>query len=144
MDHITERPIHLEDFFSCVPDRSCGAMASFVGIVRNHDHGRPVRKLYYDCYLSMADRMIGRLIQEALGRWDVHEMRVLHRIGELAVGEAAVAIAVSSAHRDEAFSACRFAIEEIKKKVPIWKKEIFEDGSREWVVCAHVQIESAS
>lgn len=144
MNHITQAPIRLEDFFSFVPDRSCGALASFVGIVRNHDHGRPVRKLYYDCYTSMAERMIGLLVEEARNRWAIKDIRVLHRVGELGIGEAAVAIAVSSAHRAEAFLACRFAIEEIKKKVPIWKKEIFEDGAREWVACSHAEMETAS
>ena len=112
-------------------------MASFVGIVRNHDHGRVVKSLYYDCYLSMADRMIQTLIEEAKNQWDVDHIHVLHRVGSLKVGEAAVVIAVSSAHRAEAFSACRFMIEEIKRSVPIWKKEIFENGSSEWVLCGH-------
>lgn len=134
MEHITDQPIRLENFFSITPDRSCGALASFVGIVRNHDHGRPVRKLFYDSYASMADSMIGRLAREAGNRWNIHEIRVLHRIGEIRVGEAAVAIAVSSAHREEAFAACRFVIEEIKKRVPIWKKEFYEDGVSAWVL----------
>ena len=134
MEHITDQPIHLENFFSITPDWSCGALASFVGIVRNHDHGRPVRKLFYDSYASMADSMIGRLAREAGNRWNIHEIRVLHRIGEIRVGEAAVAIAVSSSHREEAFTACRFMIEEIKNRVPIWKKEFYEDGVSAWVL----------
>ena len=142
MRSITEGPIHLKEFFSCAPSRSCGALASFVGIVRDHDRGRPVRKLIYDCYMSMADRVIGRLMDEAKGRWDVDDVHVLHRVGELEIGEVAVAIAVSSAHRAEAFSACRFMIEEMKIKVPIWKKEIYADGTREWVSCAHAEMET--
>lgn len=137
MRHITQEPISPEKFFSFTPDKSCGALAFFVGIVRNHDRGRPVRRLYYDCYSSMADRVIGILVQAAKTRWPLDEIHVLHRIGDLEIGEAAVAIAVSSAHRDEAFRACRYLIEEIKKKVPIWKKEIFEDGTSEWVTCSH-------
>jgi len=143
VSYITQAPIRLEDFFSFIPDQSCGALASFVGIVRNHDHGRPVRKLYYECYTSMAERRIGMLVEEARSRWAIGAIRVLHRIGELGIGDAAVAIAVSSAHRAEAFSACRFAIEEIKKSVPIWKMEVFEDGTREWVVCRHHEMETA-
>mgnify|MGYP001588353019 CR=1 FL=1 len=94
--------------------------------------------------LIYADRMIGMLVEEAKSRWPIEDLRVLHRVGELEIGEAAVAIAVSSAHRAEAFSACRFTIEEIKKRVPIWKKEIFEDGTREWVVCPHAEMEAVS
>ncbi len=137
MRHITNQPISLEKFFSFTPENSCGALVSFIGIVRNHDHGRPVQRLYYDCYPSMADRVIGMLTKEVETRWPIDEIRVLHRVGDLEIGEVAVAIAVSSAHRAEAFAACRFAIEKIKKDVPVWKKEFFEDGASEWVICSH-------
>ena len=76
------------------------------------------------------------LTMEAKGRWPIDEIHLLHRVGELQIGETAVAIAVSAAHRDEAFLACRFLIEGIKHRVPIWKKQILEDGSGEWVSCA--------
>ena len=135
--YITNEPIDLGDFFSFTPAKSCGALATFTGIVRDHDHGRQVKKLYYDCYPSMAERMIKILVAEAKNQWGVDEIRVSHRIGSLEIGEVAVAIAVSSAHRAESFSACRFIIEEIKKRVPIWKKEIFENGASEWVLCTH-------
>ena len=89
----------------------------------------------------MAEKMLEDLVLETKRRWPVDEVRILHRIGTLEVGEAAVAITVSSAHRAEAFEACRFVIEEIKKRVPIWKKEIFEDGTSEWVFCpAHAEV----
>ena len=133
---ITEKAIDLNEFFSA-PDASCGAVAAFVGLVRNHDHGRSVRRLQYECYRSMAEKMIETIVGRAKELWPVDEVRVCHRVGPLEIGEAAVAIAVSSSHRDEAFEACRFVIEEIKKKAPIWKKEIFEDGTGEWVFCAH-------
>lgn len=133
--HLTEAPINLTEFLSRQPDSACGATASFVGIVRNHDHGRPVHKLYYECYAPMAERMMEDLIREAKRRWPIGDLRILHRVGELEIGEAAVAIAASSAHREEAFAACRFAIEEIKMKVPIWKKEFYQDGTSEWVFC---------
>lgn len=134
---ITDKPIKLEEFLAGEPNKSCGAVASFVGVVRNHDHGRPVVRLFYECYESMAEKQIQAIIDEAKKRWPVDEVRMLHRVGWLEVGEAAVAIVVSSAHREEAFSACRFVIEEIKNKVPIWKKEIFTDGTSEWVLCGH-------
>ena len=135
--HITDETINLQEFFSGESPRSCGAAASFAGIVRNHDHGRAVKSLYYDCYRSMAEKMIQALVQEAKAGWNVEKIQVSHRIGHLEIGEVAVAICVSSAHRAEAFEACRFIIERIKEKVPIWKKEIFEDGMSEWVSCAH-------
>lgn len=134
---ITEKPIDLAEFFSQKPGEACGAAASFVGMVRNHDHGRAVSRLYYECYPSMAEKQIQSIIDEVKGRWTVDDVRVLHRIGWLGVGEAAVAIAVSSAHREEAFAACRYVIDEIKTRVPIWKKEVFEDGTSEWVFCGH-------
>jgi len=137
--YITEQPIVLKDFFSSPVSPSAGAMASFVGVVRNHDHGRAVQKLYYECYQSMANSMIHDLIEKAKAQWALNEIRILHRVGILAIGEVAVAIAVSAAHRDEAFLACRFLIEEIKKNVPIWKKEFFEDGTSQWVICSHLQ-----
>ena len=134
---ITDETIDLQKFFSDESPGSCGASASFAGIVRNHDHGRAVKGLYYDCYRSMAEKMIQVLIEEAETRWDVEKIRVSHRVGRLEIGEVAVAISVSSAHRAEAFEACRFMIEKIKEKVPIWKKQIFEDGTDEWVLCGH-------
>ncbi len=132
---ITQEPIRLDDFFSKGADPSCGATASFVGLVRNHDHGRRVLKLHYECYRSMAEKMLEQIVAKAKERWPVDEVLVRHRIGTLEIGEAAVAIAVNSSHRAEAFQACRFVIEEIKKSVPIWKKELFEDGTGEWVFC---------
>ncbi len=138
---ITEDPIRLEHFFSFSPRQSCGALASFVGIVRNHDHGRAVKRLFYECYFSMAEKTLGKIVEEAKREWDVDEILVRHRVGSLEIGEAAVAIAVSAAHRAEAFSACRFVLEEIKTKVPIWKKEIFEAGESEWISCDHLSAE---
>lgn len=135
--YITKEPIDLGKFFLHLPDASCGAMASFIGLVRNYDHGRRVKRLYYECYESMANKMIGVLVSEAHEKWNVKGIHVSHRIGHLEVGEVAIAIAVSSAHRDEAFHVCQFLIEEIKKRVPIWKKEFFQDDTSEWVLCGH-------
>ena len=137
---ITDDPINLSEFFSKEVDPTCGATASFVGVVRDHDHGKPVQKLYYECYVSMADKQIRAILENAKRCWPVRNVQVLHRIGWLNVGEAAVVISVSSAHRDEAFAACRYMIEEIKGKVPIWKKEVFKDGTSEWVLCAHQEV----
>lgn len=131
---ITGKPIHLEDFLAQRPSPSCGAVASFVGVVRGHHEGRQVKKIYYDCYWPMASRQIRGIIDNARNEFGVEEIRVLHRVGWLEVGEAAVAIVVSGVHREEAFSACRQVIEQIKARVPIWKKEVYTDGTDEWVM----------
>lgn len=86
----------------------------------------------------MAEKMMAGIAVEARRRWAIHSIHVLHRIGTLEIGEAAVAIRVDAAHRDEAFKACRFVIDEIKRRVPIWKKEIYADGAAEWVLCTDV------
>lgn len=131
---ITKKPIDLAKFLTERPSYSCGAMASFVGVVRNHHQGKSVSKIYYDCYRPMANRQIQEIIDSAKKESGVEEIQVLHRIGWLEVGEAAVAIAVSAPHREEAFSACRAVIEEIKTTVPIWKKEVYTDGTYEWLM----------
>ena len=133
--HITREVILLERFFSQTPKASCGALASFVGLVRNHDHGQKVSKLFYECYDSMAEKQISSLIREAREHWPVEDIYLSHRVGEIHIGEAAVAIAVSSSHREEAFKACRFLIEGVKNQVPIWKRQVLEDGTGEWVLC---------
>ena len=88
----------------------------------------------------MADKQIQGIIENTKKRWPIEDVQVLHRIGWLNVGEAAVVISVSSAHRDEAFVACRYMIDEIKTQVPIWKKEVFQDGTSEWVLCTHQEV----
>lgn len=113
-----------------------GGLALFVGVVRNHDHGRAVDALEYVAYEPMAERELSRIEDEL--RWRHPEARVLlsHRIGRLGVGEVAVVVAAAAPHRDEAFVACRAGIEAIKRRVPIWKREIGPDGTS-WVTpCA--------
>ena len=112
------------------PER--GAVASFLGLVRDHHGGRAVRRLEYSAYAPMAEAECARIVAEAEARWPVR-IALVHRIGALEIGDAAVAIAASAAHREEAFAACRFLIEEVKRRVPIWKKEFYADGSVEWV-----------
>ncbi len=141
---ITEQSIDLNTFLAHQPDTSCGGVATFTGIVRNHHKGRSVEKLYYECYTSMAEKEMGRITQEVKLEFGVHELRVLHRVGWLDVGEAAIAIWVSAAHRKEAFSACRATIDRIKARVPIWKKEIYVDGTSDWVLCTHQEVEVLS
>lgn len=138
MKVITREPIHLKDFLS-EPAPSCGATAFFAGRVRNHHEGRQVQRLFYDCYEPMAEKEILRIIKTVKHETCVEVLRVLHRIGGLEIGEIAVVIEAHSAHRDEAFRACREVIERIKRDVPIWKKEIYVDGQESWVLCTHFE-----
>jgi molybdopterin synthase catalytic subunit len=112
------------------PER--GAVASFLGLVRDHHGGRKVLRLEYSTYAPMAEAECARIVAEAETRWPVH-IALEHRVGALEIGDAAVAVAAGGSHRDEAFAACRFVIEEVKRRVPIWKKEFYADGTVEWV-----------
>ena len=138
---ITDEPIPLNEFLSRVPSRSCGAVATFVGVVRDHHGGKKVKRLFYDSYLPMAEKEMAALIVGIKQKVCVDEILVLHRIGWLEAGEAAVAVWVSAPHREEAFRACRVAVDEIKKNVPIWKKEVYTDESYEWMDGCHVHEE---
>ena len=135
--YLTKEPIDLASFIQAA-EENAGALVLFTGVVRPLDRGRKVERLFYEAYDPMVERMMSRLISEAGGRWPLLSARVLHRTGDVGIGEIAVAIAVYSEHRDEAFRACRFLIDEIKHRVPIWKKQFFEDGSSEWVLCSHL------
>jgi molybdopterin synthase catalytic subunit len=106
-----------------------GALCLFVGVVRRENAGRAVRFLEYEAYEEMALPELERLEAEARSRWPVTEVRIVHRLGRLEIGEASVAVAVASPHRAEAFAACRFVIDTLKATVPIWKKEHFEGGA---------------
>ena len=129
---LSDHPLDLTALIAEVtaPDR--GGIATFVGTVRDHHQGRPVVELEYSAYGAMAEAECGRIVEETERRWPVR-VALRHRIGLLAIGEAAVAIAVAGAHRDETFAACRHVIEELKRRVPIWKRERYADGAVEWV-----------
>jgi molybdopterin synthase catalytic subunit len=106
-----------------------GALALFVGVVRNEHAGRSVLHLEYEAYESMALSEMQAIEREARRSWPITEIRIVHRLGRMEIGEASVAVAVASPHRREAFEACRFAIDTLKKTVPIWKKEFYADGA---------------
>lgn len=112
------------------PDR--GGILCFVGTVRDHSHGRRVLYLEYEAYPEMARAKLEEIAQEAVSRWHVEDVAIVHRVGHLEVGDIAVVIALAAAHREDLFDACRYAIDRLKEIVPIWKKEVFEDGE-EWV-----------
>jgi len=125
---VTREPLDLGELVKFVTDPSAGAIATFIGTTRNNNEGRKVIGLDYDAYPEMAVRELARIGEEAKQKWKIERMAIAHRIGPVRITEPSVIIAVSAAHRDDAFQACRFAIEEIKKTVPIWKKEMFEGG----------------
>ena len=105
-----------------------GALCLFVGVVRDHNEGRRVLRLEYEAYEEMALPMMERIAADCRERWRVSDVRIVHRLGPLAIGEASVAVTVASPHRREAFEACRYAIDTLKGTVPIWKKEFYADG----------------
>ena len=128
MFHVTNQPIDLNELVLFVTDPEAGAIATFIGTTRNNNEGRKVIGLDYEAYPQMAEKELARIGEDAKKQWPICRMAIVHRLGPVKIGEASVIIAVSSAHRDAAFAACRYAIEEIKKTVPIWKKEVFEGG----------------
>jgi molybdopterin synthase catalytic subunit len=128
MFHATNQPIDLNELVLFVTDPEAGAIATFIGTTRNNNEGRKVIGIDYEAYPQMAEKELARIGEDAKKQWPICRMAIVHRLGPVKIGEASVIIAVSSAHRDAAFAACRYAIEEIKKTVPIWKKEVFEGG----------------
>jgi molybdopterin synthase catalytic subunit len=133
MYRITEEPLSADAVAQAVTVPEAGGVAVFLGVVRNSTAGRRVVALEYEAHVPMAEAKLKEIGEAVYGRWPgVRQVVILHRIGRLAIGEASVAIGVSAAHRQDAFEACRYAIDTVKQIVPIWKRELFEDGSA-WV-----------
>lgn len=128
MYEVTDQKLSLEDVAAKVRDPSCGAITVFVGSVRDVSKGRKVLYLEYEAYKEMAEKKLAEIGDEIRSRWGLDRVAISHRVGHLDLGEASVVIAVASPHRAEAFEACRHAIETLKKTVPVWKKEVWEDG----------------
>ncbi|MFQ5745083.1 MAG: molybdenum cofactor biosynthesis protein MoaE [Acidobacteriota bacterium] len=126
---VTEDPVSASKLCELVIRPDAGAVVTFEGRVRDHSGERPTDYLEYEAYAAMAERLFGAIAQAARERWPIRAMAIHHRVGRLEIGEVSVAIAVSSGHRDAAFAACRFAIDELKLNAPIWKKEVGADGS---------------
>lgn len=124
---LTRAPLDLAALHAVAPRD--GALCLFVGVVREENAGRRVLWLEYEAYEEMAAALMAQIADEARARWPVSDVRLLHRLGRLEIGEASVAVAVSAPHRAEAFAACRYAIDALKASVPIWKKEFYADGS---------------
>lgn len=133
MFRISSVPLDTASLAAELHDPAAGALATFVGVVRSNHHGREVTGLDYEAYEPLATAEGTRICEEALRRFDVLRVECVHRVGTLAVGEPAVWIGVLSAHRGAAFEACRYVIDELKERVPIWKKEHYVSGPAEWV-----------
>jgi len=128
MIRIVESKIDREEIVQSVATPESGAIATFDGTVRNQAREKPVTHLHYEAFPEMALKELEKIRAEAMQRWPLNGMAIVHRVGRMEIGESSVVIAVSSAHRKDAFEACRFAIDTLKKTVPIWKKEHYEDG----------------
>ena len=136
---IVERPIDVGALLERVSRPGNGAAVLFLGTVREVNDGRDVTGIEYTAYRSMAERELATIVEETAALADSNDVAVEHRLGELAVGECSVAIAVGHPHRGRAFEAARYVIEELKQRVPIWKREHYVDGTREWVSATTVQ-----
>ena len=132
MIKITDKPIDIREAADAAASKTAGAVNLFVGNIRHESHGQQVRWLEYEAYESMAVSEIRKIMEEASRRWDVKGYAVIHRIGTLRPGETAVVIAVATGHRKESFEACSYVIDTLKETVPIFKKEVLENGE-EWV-----------
>lgn len=132
---ISENALDIPACIDWVMSPTCGGIDVFIGTVRNVTKGKPVLRLEFEAYRQMALKEMRKISEQALEKWPVERVLVHHRTGVLQVGEVPVVIAVAAAHRAAAFDACRYIIDTLKQTVPIWKKEIFEDG--EVWVAAH-------
>jgi len=140
MAFLSAIPIDLATLIARIAAPAHGGVASFLGQVRDHHDGRTVVRLEYSAYGPMAEEECARIVAEAEARWPVR-IALEHRLGALEIGDVAVAVAAAGAHRDEAFAAGRFVIEEVKRRVPIWKKEFYQDGAVQWVDPARIASE---
>jgi molybdopterin synthase catalytic subunit len=129
---ITADVIHTDALLEAVAAPAHGASLLFLGTVRDHNDGRPVRGMRYEAYVEMAKRVLAEIVAEAEAA-RLCSVAAVHRTGELQIGEVSVAIAAASAHRADAFEACRYVIEELKQRLPVWKHEHYTDGESEWV-----------
>lgn len=130
---LVDGPINVSALIAEVSDESCGAATVFLGCVRNVNEGRAVTGIEYSAYRSMAEREMSAIANEAATRFGVTRLIIEHRLGVLGLGDVSVAIVAAHAHRAPALDAMRFAIEQLKRRVPIWKLELYVDGTREWV-----------
>ncbi len=133
---LSQGPVHLEYQHSCSPES--GALVSFDGLVRNNNEGKDVLRLEYSAYAELALHEGSLIVKEAVDCFALQAALCSHALGVLEIGQLAVSIRVWASHRGEGFEACRWIIDQVKSRVPIWKKESYTDGTCEWVLCQHV------
>jgi molybdopterin synthase catalytic subunit len=131
---VTADPLDVVEHEAAVADAGAGAVVLFSGVVRDHDGGRSVQGIEYVGHPTAAD-VLTRVVADVAGRTDVEAIAVSHRIGDLAIGDAALVVAVAGAHRQEAFAAAALLVDEVKHHLPVWKRQVFTDGTDEWVAC---------
>jgi len=139
----SEAPLDTAELQRAMRDDACGGFAAFEGWVRNHNEGHAVTRLEYEAFAELAEKEGARIVQAAIAKFGVTRAACVHRVGSLAIGDVAVWVGVSAAHRDEAFRACRFIIDEVKHRVPIWKKEHYDNGDSGWVNCERCALPGA-
>ena len=133
MFRITYENIDIEKQKEIVTDDQAGAIVCFDGRVRNHNDGKPVNSLEYECYVDFANNEGSKIMQEALEKYDILKADCIHRAGHLQIGDVAISTVVSAAHRKEAFEACEYIVYEVKHRVSIWKKEHYQNQQETWL-----------
>jgi molybdopterin synthase catalytic subunit len=133
MFKITNEVITAEEVIRAVEADDAGAVVTFLGTVRDNTGGRGVQFLEYEAYTPMAEKKMAEIAQEIDEKWGLPRVAMIHRVGRLEIGEVSVAVAVASPHRKDGFEACKYAMDRLKQIVPIWKREVWEDGEEEWV-----------
>ena len=136
-------PLDTQALRAELADPSCGGYAAFEGWVRDHNEGQRVTRLEYEAFTALAEREGARVIAEARERFGIRRALCVHRVGSLELGEVAVWVGAAAPHRDEAFQACRYIIDEVKHRLPIWKKEHYESGDSGWVNCERCAADGA-
>lgn len=131
---VGESPLDIAAHEAAVRDAAAGALVTFAGVVRDHDHGVAVTFIEYVAHPS-ASRVLAEVAADVAARSDVEALAVSHRLGRLEIGEVALAVAVSGVHRQEAFAAAALLVDEVKHRLPVWKRQVFPDGGEEWVAC---------
>lgn len=132
---LTDQVILLPNLISQVETSEAGAIVTFIGNVRAFDHGKEIASLSYEIH-PMTEATLNEVVQEVADRHEIKHVSVAHRYGDIPIGESAFIVAVSSEHRAEAFAACTELVDEVKARIPIWKHQVFADGTDEWVNCA--------
>ncbi|TQM81442.1 molybdopterin synthase subunit MoaE [Saccharothrix saharensis] len=130
---VSDQPLSVNEHAKLVEHAAAGAVVTFAGVVRDHDHGRSVRELEYVGHPTAA-AVVAEVVADVVGRFEgVRAVAVSHRVGPLAIGDVALACAVSAEHRGEAFAVCSELVDEVKRRLPVWKRQVFTDGTDEWV-----------